>query len=125
VKKEVGKINQKGDLTPAELESLYKASCFAEKMRELCPELEPENMTYGMYGMYPYMHDMGYSERPNRSPVTGRYISRGMDRMDGMSGHSIEDRMIATLEDQMDKAKSEYERELVRKEIEHIRSGSR
>ena len=43
--KEVKKINTKGDLTPQELESLYKASCVAEKLMEL----EGEELT-GMSG---------------------------------------------------------------------------
>lgn len=82
------------------------------------------HMNYrGSYGMDYGMHGdpMGYSETRGRSPVTGRYISRGMD---GYSGHSIEDRMIASLEQQMDNANSEYERQIIQKEIKHIRMGN-
>lgn len=128
VKEDVAKIVKKGDLTPAELESLYKAACMAEKLNKCC---NGESMAYGygnLMGDYgynePYMHAYtGYSEARGRSPVTGRYISRGMNN--GYSGHSIEDRMIAGLEQQMDSAKSDYEREMIRKEIEHIRMGNR
>lgn len=128
VKEDVAKIVKKGDLTPAELESLYKAACLAEKLSK---SMSGESMAYGYgnsmgdYGYNePYMHSYtGYSEARGRSPVTGRYISRGMNN--GYSGHSIEDRMIASLEQQMDSAKSDYERELIRKEIEHIRMGNR
>lgn len=132
--KEVEAINAKGNLTPQELESLYKASCVAEKLMMLTsPETEGlEGMSGRRYDMnirgnygYP-MHDDhmwdGYSETRGRSPVTGRYISRGMD---GMSGHSIEDRMIAALEDQMDQAKNEYERKMILDEIQRIRMGTR
>ena len=64
----------------------------------------------------------GYSERRGRSPVTGRYISRGMD---GMSGHSVEDRMIMALEEQMDGCKTEYERQKIEDEIRRLRMGNR
>lgn len=56
---------------------------------------------------------------PAGSPVTGRYISNGY------SGHSIEDRMIMALEQQMDEAKTDYERQLVEKEIQRLRRGDR
>lgn len=133
VKKEVKKIVEKGDLTPQELESLYKAACLAEKLMALgCDAGEMGDASYGYgYGHmngYPYMsmggygNMGGYSEARGRSPVTGRYISRGMD---GMSGHSIEDRMIAALEQQMDAAKTEYERKTIQDEIQRIRMGTR
>jgi hypothetical protein len=40
---------------------------------------------------------------------------------DGYSGHSINDRMIDALERMMDTAKTEHERETIRKRIEEIR----
>lgn len=140
-KKEVDTIVQKGNLTPAELDSVYKVACIAEKIQML----SGNNMgwPYGMYGnqyanqmagngMYgwrpdPYMQygdDMnGMSGARMRSPVTGRYISRGPD--EGYSGHSIEDRMIAALEQQMDSAKSEYERQKIKEQITNIRMSMR
>ena len=129
--KEVKKINAKGDLTPQELESLYKASCVAEKLMELEGEeltgMSGRRYDMNIRGNYGYpMHDDhmwdGYSETRGQSPVTGRYISRGMN---GMSGHSIEDRMISALEEQMDHAKSEYERKTILDEISRIRMGTR
>lgn len=83
-----------------------------------------------------------------RSPFTGRFVSRdgvpmgnsmGMNSMTynrdysngmgdvsrrydgGYSGHSVNDRMIASLEKEMDRAETEYEREQIRNEIEHLR----
>lgn len=41
------------------------------------------------------------------------------------NGNSIEDRMIMALEQQMDGAKTDYERQLVEKEIQRIRRGDR
>lgn len=40
------------------------------------------------------------------------------------SGHSINDRMIARLEDMYDEAKSEHEREEIRREIERLRNNT-
>lgn len=85
-----------------------------------------------------------------RSPFTGRFVSRdgvpmgtsmphmstlsydrdysnNMDTMSrrydgGYSGHSVNDRMIASLEKEYDNANSEYEKEQIRKEIEHLRN---
>lgn len=79
-----------------------------------------------------------HSMRRGRSPSTGRYTSMRsepymdsyrdsyeMRQMgsynDGYSGHSINDRMIDALERMMDTAKTEHERETVRKRIEEIR----
>ena len=124
VKKEVSKIVQKGDLTVQELDSLYKAACFAEKMTMICNE--DQDADYSSYGNTGWTHvppiNHGYSERRGRSPVTGRYISRGID---GYSGHSVEDRMIASLEQEMDNTKSDYERGKIEDEIRHIRMGTR
>lgn len=133
-KKELEKIVQKGELSPAELDNVKKISDVMKNIS--CVENGGMESSYG-YGMSGrhydvrmdsyggnygnYGNDMGYSEARGRSPVTGRYISRGMD---GMSGHSIEDRMIASLEQQMDSAKSDYERKMIEEEIRHIRMGS-
>lgn len=85
-----------------------------------------------------------------RSPFTGRFVSRdgvpmgtstphmstlsynrdysnNMDNMSrrydgGYSGHSVNDRMIASLEREYDNANSDYEKEQIRKEIEHLRT---
>lgn len=121
-KKELDKIIQKGDLTPAELENVHKIAGIMEKI--VCVQNQYEmGDSYGHgYGYGPVMdygYGGGYSEMRGRSPVTGRYISRGMDG--GYSGHSIEDRMIASLEQQMDSAKSDYERKTIEDEIKHIR----
>ena len=114
---EVIKIVQKGDMTPSELDNIYKATCIAEKLNKIQMSEMPYENDYG-YGRNNY----GYSDRRSRSPVTGRYIRR-MNR--GYSGHSIEDRMIASLEEQFDQAQSEHERKVIQEEIDHIRNGER
>lgn len=74
---------------------------------------------------YEHMHSMARG----RSPITGRFVSRldrPMEHYDrkysgGYSGHSINDRMIASLEKLIDTAESDYEREEIRNEIESLR----
>jgi hypothetical protein len=68
------------------------------------------------------MHDGSYgwdvSMERGRSPMTGRYVSRG----DGYSGHSIRDRAVAMLEGAMDSASSPYEREELEGIINQVRN---
>ena len=65
----------------------------------------------------------GDSYRRGRSPVTGRYISRGQYD-DGYSGHSIKDRMVARLEDMYDEAKTDHERQIVNEWINRLQGGN-
>lgn len=99
------------------------------------------------YPRISYGYDESYAR--GRDAATGRYMSRGRDAMwyddrsygdrsyghqsyapgmnrsmgynDNTSGHSIEDRMIWALEQQMDAAKSDYERQQIKEEIDNIR----
>lgn len=99
------------------------------------------------YPRISYGYDESYAR--GRDAATGRYMSRGRDEMwyddrsygdrsyghqsyapgmnrsmghsDNTSGHSIEDRMIWALEQQMDAAKSDYERQQIKEEIDNIR----
>lgn len=114
--KELKKINAKGDLTKEELclikeiaEAIYKTQ-IAESM-----DAEAGDSEYYDDGMM--SHRGSYAR--GRSPRTGRYISRYDG---GMSRHSIEDRMVAALEDQMDNASSDYERKKVGEWISKIRA---
>ena len=74
-------------------------------------------------GSYENHSNRGYYEgdsyRRGRSPVTGRYISRGSYE-DGYSGHSIKDRMVARLESMMDEAKTDHERQTVNEWINRL-----
>ena len=153
---EIKKITKKGDITPAELESVQKAVCTIEMIEKMERGGQSEGMmtdgysgrnmsyrhmpAYGSYGDEygdhsgrRYYHDSyghdeyyhGDSYRRGRSPVTGRYISRGEDHMsyhDGYSGHSITDRMVARLEDMMDEARTEHEKQTVSQWIDRLRS---
>lgn len=118
---EVAKINEKGDLTPSEVDSVYKISNIMEK------SVKAANML-GLMDTddYSWGEIRGNSYMRGRSATTGRYVSRDytMPRnMGGHSGHSIDDRMIAALEQQMDMATSEYERQRIQDQINQIRMG--
>lgn len=126
--KEITPIIDKGNITPQELDTLHKAAIFAEKLAKAESILDggmsydmSNSMSYGMH-MPMDMNMNGISERRGTSPVTGRYISRGMH---GMSGHSVEDRMIAALEEEMDNTNSDYERGVIQNQIHKIRRGER
>lgn len=112
-------MNKKKDLTPSDLEILCKAYKLRREIKmddEVGMDEEWDNSSsmYSRRNVMPRVYMDSYA--PMRSPVTGRYISRD----DGMSGHSLKDRMIAKLEGMYDEAKSEYEREELRKEIRRI-----
>lgn len=118
LEKEITRIADKGDMTPAELENASKAVCLMEKIEKMTSmdghsEMDYPGYSYeGSYG-HSYMNDMR-SGRRGRSPVTGRYVSRdgrSMKSEEGRSGHSIKDRMISRLEHMMDETNSDYERD--------------
>lgn len=134
---EIQKITKKGDLTSAELENAEKAICLIEKIGNI--EKGP-GYSEAMYPTHMIDPNMMYDNMPGnmsgnsyargRSPVTGRYISRGMNGSygpydstsmgRGYSGHSINDRMIAKLEEMYDEAKTEHERDMVNMWIKRL-----
>lgn len=147
---EIKKIVKKGDITPSELESVQKAVCTIDMIDNMgmsegtsygryssrnrsydhMPSYrEFPDRSYGDYGERNY-HDSygnrmynGDSYRRGRSPVTGRYISRGAYD-DGYSGHSIMDRMVAKLESMYDEAQTDHERQTVSEWINRLRTSN-
>lgn len=133
LKKDIKKLVDKGDVTPAEVETLTKALCLYDMVEE---RLMLENGYAGFSNDYsqryyrdggsyegmpdPYSYD-GNSYRRGRSQTTGRYMSR--DYNGGRSGHSINDRMIAKLEEMVDQAPNDYERQQILRQIEKMRNG--
>lgn len=65
--------------------------------------------------------DRGYGDRSYGHQSYAQNMNRSMGYNDNTSGHSIEDRMIWALEQQMDTAKSDYERQQIKEEIDNIR----
>lgn len=66
---------------------------------------------------------MDESYRRGRSPSTGRYVSMAeRPKYDGgYSGHSVNDKMIASLEHLIDQTEGDYERKQIMDEIENLR----
>ena len=126
-------ITKKEHISPAELEALMKSACLIMKVEGGDGGNGNDDYDYdnayserGMSRHYP----MDYAEasyRRGRSPVTGQYVSRDSSRRSydgnssrGYSGHSIQDRMIAKLEDMYDEAHTEHERQVVQDWINRL-----
>lgn len=109
-------LAKKPELSPTEIENATKAMCLLEKIREYGDSEDMENGASFNYrdSMYPnrarqdgtYMR--GYSRRRDSR---GRYSRNGHEGE--YSRHSIHDRMIAKLEEMIDEAKSDYERNAI------------
>lgn len=120
VTRELRVLNKKDTLSPTEIKAATDAVCLLLKIKmieEGGTEYDPDSNSFTSWNGE-YYED--YSNR-GRSPVTGRYISRTGGRY---SSHSINDRMIAKLEDMYDEAKTDHEREEIRREIERLRNKS-
>lgn len=132
VTRELRLLNKKDTLSSTEIKAATDAVCLLLKIKmveEGGSEYDPDGNSFNSWrgGYYD-----DYSGRPRfngtmhmdagRSPVTGRFISR--DSGNRYSSHSISDRMIARLEDMYDEAKSEHEREEIRREIERLRNNT-
>ena len=106
IARELRMLNQKPTLSANEIKAATDAMCLLEKIK--------------MYKEDDGEYEMSRMSHTRRSPVTGRYVSRNM----GYSGHSVHDKMIAKLETAYDDAESQYERDEIHKEIEHLREMS-
>lgn len=104
-------IVKKGDITPTELDNVYKAAKTMYYIETIGAMKEYSNDYSGnsYRGSYRYdgmrSYDDGYSERRGRD-ARGRYTSR-----DGYSGT---DEMMSKLERMMNEAGSETERQTIR-----------
>lgn len=122
---ELKKIVKQKDISPVELDNATKAVCLLLKMDELkSGSYEEEGYSNRM--MPRRMHSNSYMNGVTYSNGyrDGMYITPAMDRYsntyygnDGYSRHSIKDRAIDKLERMMDEAKSESEKDAVRKMI--------
>lgn len=115
---EINKIVKKGDVTPAELERLEKAYCLIEKIDKIDGAEMSDYGTMrssGYHGMNRHYYD-SYSGTPMRNGTHMDSYERGY------SGHSINDRMIASLENMYGEAQTDHERQVVDKWIKKIRA---
>lgn len=105
-------IVRKNDITPAELDNVTKALCAIEKIKQI--ESCETNDEYS-----------GRSYKRGRDNA-GRFTSRDGQKTDGgYSGHSIRDRMIDKLEQMIDSARSEHERQTIQEWISRLDAATR
>lgn len=118
VNKELDKIVEKGDITPAELECTYKIV----KMLSIIDSIEMDDTYSGKLQMY-YSRDGhdNYSGARMRSPRTGRYISRDDMTDRHYSGHTDMD-LIKDLEMKLDYTQNERERQAIIETINIIKN---
>lgn len=123
----------KPDLSVTELKNATEAVCFLESLDRL-ERGEAMRDEYGSYGANSWVAsgpypDNGYGDnygRRMRSSTTGRYMNgpNSGQMMNGTYGHSVPDRMVSQLEDMMDQAHNDYERQMIQNEIQHIRKNN-
>lgn len=110
-------IRKGGNMTPPDIDFLFKDLCALETLKRI----ETEGADTG-YSQGSYARGRGSN---------GQFVSRnsgnssrsydGNSGNSGYSGHSIQDRMIDRLEQMMDEAQSENERQTVRDWINRLR----
>lgn len=66
-------------------------------------------------------YEDGMSMAQRRSPTTGRFMDGAMHYNNGVSGHSINDRMVDSIERMYDTASTEHERAEINDVINYIR----
>lgn len=119
--KELGKIVEKGELSPQTLANVKELLCTlkyipeVKQMHHMDDGMSESSYGYRMpryYDIHSYddrSYDDGMSERRGRSPMTGRYVSRDDGRMPGaysmgMSGvNQIQPDMSGMLQQLMDR----------------------
>lgn len=128
------------------LEHIFKTLKICEEIKMM--KEHPEHYSGAYHGMHGYTHSMPhashgwechsmnyptehmdpYSGAHHRSHTTGRYVSgehmapHHDYSVDKYSGHSINDRMVARLEEMMDSASSEFEKRQILDKIKMIRN---
>lgn len=111
LKREIDQINDIGELDDCRLDNLLKAY---KTLREIST-IEAMDSEYG-----DDYSTRRTSMRRGRG-ADGRYMSRSGSYDRGYSGHSVTDRMIASLEREMDMAESDYDRKKIQDEIHRLR----
>lgn len=115
--RKIDEVVDRGDVSPSEMDCLYKAFKTLYYMTTI--EAMDEHTDYDDYRSHTPHHDPMMDGRSMRRG-DGRRMSRKMyDR--GYSSHSVIDRMIASLEQEMDMAETDYDRAQIQDEIRSLR----
>lgn len=128
---EIEKINNRGTYDDRDLDNLMKATKVLINVEGIKGMEEyADNSYYGFSkGMSPDAYRQSYGGMSMGYPQDMRMMDRSWDgRMNSManyennrSNHSISDIMIAGLEQRMNMAQTDYERQQILAEIKHIR----
>lgn len=131
LKREIQKVVDKNDINPSEMQNISNAVCTMEKICKI-EQIEREMYSGESSGKKFYMsYDNEMSNRMRGAD--GRFMSSydypmhvdPMMRNDyehDRSNHSIEDRMIYNLEQMMDSAKSDYDKQQIQAWIHKMRT---
>lgn len=140
VEKSIMELGKKNDINPAETKALKDGGEALEWLEYQIQKCEMKENGYSQYSghdeMYatPRRYNITSYRQPHGrmsygTPMDMQYAMDGRmypmqygDMRDGYSRHSIGDRAVARLERMMDETGSDYERQLVRRYIEMIRS---
>lgn len=140
VEKSINDLGKKNDINPAETKALKDGLEALEWLEAQLQKCEMKENGYSQYSghdeMYatPRRYNITSYRQPHGRmsygmPMDTQYAMDGRmypmqygDMRDGYSRHSIGDRAVACLERMMDETGSDYERQLVRRYIEMIRS---
>ena len=150
VAKCIGDLGKKGDLSPQETKAAYDGACLYDWLTMMIEECDGGDYGDERYSERRYSRSMGMHHRPVNYPMHGEsygysgspgYPSEFMDRSycgtydypmdrrmsrggEGYSRHSIGDRAVERLENLMDSAGSDYEKEQLHKYIRMIRAAA-
>lgn len=123
----IDEVTRKGDISPSEMDCIYKAT---KSIYYLTTTEAMKNANYG--GQSFRSNETSGWGMPNWNSVrerwsgNGPYESYGNSYNNGMrsdrSYHSVNDRIIASLEQQLNDNISDYERKKIEEEIRRIRS---
>lgn len=116
IERKIHEVVEKGDISPSEM-CCVKDAYEALYYMTAADTMENSNSYTGSYDSYGRpMTDWEESMRRGRG-ANGQYVSRD----GGRSYHSVNDRIVANLERELDYAQSEFERKRIMDEIRRIR----
>lgn len=119
LKEEVDKVIKAGTISPEGVKTITDAVRLMLKTKEYEDCLMESEMSD-----YSGAMDGDRSYRRGRNPMNGQYVSRSSYRPTmhyGYSGHSIQDRAIANLENMMGEAGNDYERRVLSGMIDDLK----
>lgn len=114
LKRKIEEVVNRGDISPSEMDCVYKAY---KTIYYMTTTESMENYGDRSYGrsMYP---DWDFEESMRRGRgMDGRFVSRE----GGRSYHSVNDRIIASLERELNSDISDFERQRITDEIRRLR----